>query len=141
MTSPARWAELCSRLEQIGPNYALECDIAEADGWEVIKVNDGIIGSETYFARDGLRRAAPPHYTTKIEDALTLLPDGWYWRCGYTPSFKAWAHIQKTYSDHTEPNKTEFTAKREYWDERPMTVAIAMCIAICKAREAMEAQG
>ena len=75
----------------------------------------------------------PPRYTASIDAALTLVPDGWYWRCGKTTSFQAWAVVNRTHPDHCEPNKDEFFANRDHW--KPIwTPVLALCAAALRAR-------
>lgn len=63
--------------------------------------------------------------------ALTLVPEGWYWRAGKTTLFAGWAFVHATHPDHGEPGRNEFWHK----SERDTTPALALVIAALKARQ------
>lgn len=140
--------DLIARLEKAtSANFALDCEIYESfmlpDKWFGSKVENwfghgsGIYSCNTadgYGHIDCLRAHA---FTSSIDAALTLVPEGWFWRAGVTSIYKAWAHVHKTHPDHGEPGKNEFGWKRELW-EPDTNPAIALCIAALKARARAE---
>lgn len=84
-----------------GPNFALECEIGRTIG--------------------RLARA----FTAKLDDAVSLVPDGWYWRCGHGTLYAGWAHLNRIHPDHCD-----------YEDEtngKAATPALALCAAALRA--------
>lgn len=62
-----------------------------------------------------------PHYTTSVDAALTLVPEGMRWTCGF--------------SNHVPHNAQVWTSTGFYEGECDSNRAIALCIAALKARE------
>jgi len=65
-----------------------------------------------------------PRYTTSLDAAMGLVPEGWYWRGGNGDGFPARPHVwmqvfRGNYNEH---------------DGRGATVALALCIASLRAR-------
>ena len=71
-----------------------------------------------------------PHYTTSIDAALTLVPEGWIWKANWFNS-KGYALVGKPSEkgNFKEPHKYPALAK---------TPALALCIAALTAREKEE---
>lgn len=119
--------ELIERLEKAtGPNFALECDIARAVGWYEDRVTDEITGPENVWVKPGGRYAAiPPRYTSSLDAALTLVPEGMSVDLQTRNNYCAvaqWDYEQ----DIGIPRGTAW---------RTSTPAIALCIAALKARQ------
>lgn len=133
--------DLIKRLEAAtGPDRELDADIFCA-------VNPGY---SVYLAEDGTWECmksgeygplVAPHYTSSIDAALTLVPDGWAWRIGYcsvsddawvVPDFNSPIHGQRMKEQYDEATWHEGIDI----DQRPSgRVAIALCIAALKARQ------
>lgn len=62
-----------------GPSFVLEQEIAAALGWPL----------------------APP-VTASLDAALKLVPEGWFWKCGFGTASPGWAHVYATHPDHCE---------------------------------------
>ena len=76
-------AELIERLEKAtGPDRKLDDDIAISHGWTFEKMKRDARpywrepGQTEWFARS---RSGPPAYTSSIDAALTLVPEGMDW--------------------------------------------------------------
>src|SRR6185295_4669336 len=72
------------------------------------------IGGDQYIwhqrdSKDSIAFEAPPHYTTSLDTALMLVPEGWFWRVGRTLIYAGWAFIHNTHPDHGEPGRNEFS--------------------------------
>lgn len=80
----------------------------------------------------GFLMATP--YTRCMDDAISLVPEGWFWRVGHTTSFQAWAVVNRTHPDHCETDKDEFFANREHWNPSKWTPVLALCAAALRAR-------
>lgn len=111
MTTPEALTALADRVEREEPCWQLEVAISDALG----------------FCHDG----GTPRYTRSLNAAVTLVPEGWFWRVGYTPIFNGWAHVSRTHADHCDRK-----------DEHSSTVArnptLALCAAALRARAALE---
>lgn len=111
MTTPEALNALADRVEREEPSRYLDADIEEAE--------------------KGAATADPPYYTTSLDAAVTLVPEGWFWRVGYTPIFNGWAHVSRTHADRCDRK-----------DEHSSTVArnptLALTAAALRARAALE---
>ncbi len=112
--------DLIARLEAAeGPDRGLDAEIARLKGYEV---HDKLWVRVTSY--DGHEKGALsplPHYTASIDAALTLVPEGWGWSFGQTPTDEGVEY-------HAQVNWEPIVAGG--------TPAIALCIAALKAREA-----
>lgn len=118
--------EIVERLERAeGPNFRLEQEIM----WAVRNVPE----------RHRSDHDKPPAYTSSLDAAMTLVPEGWFWRVGHTTSYQAWAFVNRCHPDHADKGD-EHSFKREHWEPKS-TPALALCIAALRARLASGAQG
>jgi hypothetical protein len=76
-------------------------------------------------------------FTGSIDAALSLVPEGWFWRCGRTSAFQAWAGVNRLHPDHCDKSDESF-ARREYW-EPTWTPVLALVSASLRARAAQHA--
>lgn len=142
-------ADLISRLEAAtGPDRELDArivlalnirpDWAKTDPAELIAMREPLVAPDTWTVSVGYCGPSLVFlpYTASIDAALTLVPEGWFWRVGRTSIYQAWAFISSTHPDHGEPGRNEFAWKREEW-EPPSHPALALCIAALKARAAL----
>ena len=97
-----------------------DCMDCGADSWGNKSRKGG------YPVGQGLHDSAP-RYTASLDDAVTLVPDGWYWRAGHGVLWPGWAHLNVKHPDHCDYGD-EHTAHAE-------TPALALCAAALKARE------
>jgi hypothetical protein len=127
--------ELAERCEKAtGPSVEINGDI-----WKELHPNQ-VKGwcAPNGVPIDGYARRVAPLYTASLDAALTLVPEGWFWRAGRTSVFQAWAGVNRTHPDHCDKND-EFFARREYW-EPTWTPVLALCSAALRARAAMNAE-
>lgn len=79
MTDPATIASLADRIEKLtGPDYALDGEIAKAQGWNYSRRD---VTGHWGWTRPGMPNhynASPPAYTASIDSAMTLVPEGWW---------------------------------------------------------------
>ncbi len=127
--------ELAERAEKAeGPDGYLDVEIKFAIAGQR---NVGGGWAETIATGERVRvDYLAPFYTASLDAALTLVPQGWYWRCGRTTSYQAWAVVNRTHPDHCEPNQDEFFAHREHWKTEKWTPVLALCAAALHARAA-----
>lgn len=129
-TNPDELNALALRCEREEASRELDIHIAERLGWW--RINRRINGSVVGLFR-GRTRTVPP-YTTSLDAAVTLVPEGWFWRVGYTPIFNGWAHVSRTHADHCDRK-----------DEHSSTVArnptLALTAAALRARAALAGDG
>ncbi|NTG00085.1 hypothetical protein G6L30_08120 [Agrobacterium rhizogenes] len=74
-------------------------------------------------------------FTDSVDAALALLDHalpGWFWRVGHG-SVEDWAHINRVHPDHCD--------KKDEAHGIGASPAIALCIAILKAKQALEVPG
>ena len=93
----------------------LSDEVLLACGWtrreEPLTVLDGvpqavaIIWADT----DGRRVFEAPSPTESIDDALRLVPDGWFWRVGRSTLYAGWAHLNRKHPNHCDEGD-EFSA-------------------------------
>ena len=106
--------DLIARLEAAeGPSRELDAEIAQIHGWE-----EGHVANERcWYDPDGRMRAAPPAYTSSIDAALTLVPEGRLWTLGQYV------------------NRSGFMAALDNQrGTKAATAPLALCIASLKAR-------
>jgi hypothetical protein len=115
----AQLAELIARLEAVSEgDFALDSDIWDSLGTGIL----GLQGKPRSIKR----------YTTSLDAAVTLVPEGWFWRVGRTSIFAGWAFVHNTHHDHGEPDRNEFGWRKV----AGTTPTLALCIAALKARRA-----
>jgi hypothetical protein len=73
----------------------------------------------------------PPHYTTSIDAALTLVPEGCWWTLNASGYVNIWKPGGNLLDD--EPISTTWPADQDE-AERKMSPAIGICIAALEAR-------
>ncbi len=69
----------------------------------------------------------PPHYTTSLDSALTLVPEGWGWLVEVWQREESWAQIVRRPKGSTKPSGVFEGAEAK-------SPALALCIAALKAR-------
>lgn len=111
---------LLSRLQSLtGPDREIDGEIALMNGWRHLP-------SGLWLSATCQGHADPPEYTTSIEAALTLVPD-WANSHGYDfgpRSVEAYVSLNNVANGH-----------RYVGGEHPTSPAIALLIAIMRARE------
>lgn len=109
--APKGSRELDAAIQKTIPPYTDVSYVVESDGWVV----------------NGKTGIKAPHYTTNLQDAVDLVPEGWLWRLDGTNP----AHPE---ADLWGPNwRTE--REQEYISCGAKTPALALAIAILKAME------
>lgn len=110
-------------LEQAtGPSRELDLEIARHLGVRVMKhdPNTGVNYETTYW-----------HYTSKIDDALSLVPEGWFWVVDGSPAH-SFARVENQGLVH-EPAFCVHLGKGRS--------AIALCICALRARLSLSKEG
>lgn len=132
--------ELIERLETARPNRGLDADIA---------IFFGIIVDRQWWSINYINSDMIPCYSASIDAAVSLcrkvLP-GWGWRVATCcVSDDAWVFPDFSSPEHGERLKREFNQDIDWTDitdvdlRPPGRQAIALCIAILKAKQALEA--
>jgi hypothetical protein len=114
--------ELIVALEKAErPSRKLDAEVALVVGWKVV------VG-DTWMGPHG--EIAVPEYTTSIDAALTLVPEGWRWAVGDKDDRTdvPWAQVFRT---DLETGELVMFAEDDCY---PATPALALCIAALKAR-------
>lgn len=109
--------------EATRPNYALDCEIASAFGWTLQKMKGD---AKPYWRKPGdtkyFERSSVPCFTSSIDAALTLVPEGSEWSASTLYGIA----------------RTEVGLNHDggpfYGERKDGNVAIALCIAALKAR-------
>lgn len=116
------FADLLKRLKaaEIG-EWALDSEVATAIGCTKAPQTNPY-NSFRVLHPNG-RTMALPAYTTSIDVALTLVPEGWSWRTGNIPSGRGFADLG---------------TQKSLQCIEAATPALALCIAALCAREAMK---
>lgn len=135
--------DLTSLIERIeaatGPDRILDIDVFREIGaplpTEFMERKIELEWDETdlcfVMPLDGMRiRYEPPFYTASIDAVLTLLPDGFKWKCGYSRHVPHNAEVID-YSAHTGTFIGESDASR----------CLALLAAILRARQAADTEG
>ncbi len=128
--------DLLSRLQSAtGPSRDLDAEIALANGWtyQKLKPENGRGGdskpywrkpSETkYYIRE---KQGPPCYTESIDAALTLLPKNYGFMLRYNETVLGRRASCSLLGDAN---------LSDTWEARGVTPALALLIAICRAKE------
>lgn len=118
--------DLIRRLEEAteGCRQA-DMDIAEHIGWT--HVPPALSGPECWLDENGVTQAMLPHYTTSIDAALTLVPEG------YGISVSNPKHWDGT-EDKLPYARVYGVEKGHYVKGTAETPALALCIAALRAR-------
>lgn len=145
---------LVERLERAKEgSRELDLAIARATRDDVPEIGDGVFDwHEGKYAssdpgslyQDQFNQPAPPnvwkspHYTTSIDVALTLVPEGFWWeiRQMYAPN-SPMRHFGNRGLFHARVGKSYGSNGALGENDNP---ALALCIAALKAREMMEAE-
>lgn len=124
------WASVCNVSDFI--------DFDLAKGWSP-RFEAMEDGSVNLFAVDHAEtwqrqsRKAAPHYTTNLQDAVSLVPEGVEWRVGGNPTAIKYAGEAELADPATGSWQFPIEATG-------VTPALALCIAIIKAHESKEAE-
>jgi len=117
------FTDLIARLETATEgSRELDAEIVRAVDPDAFFADDGSFESAVY---DCINRY-PPHYTTSLDAALTLVPEGWGWSVDY-----ANACMLSTLGGDGHVDYLHTTYARE-----AATPALALVIAALKARQA-----
>lgn len=131
--------QLLDRLEHAEEgSRELDRDVAEAAGWERKVTADQM--ADDYWRLGDMswtRETAgyPPDYTTSLDAALTLVPEGW------KPSMIAWQSEELRWDPPFRVSASVVTAKQisnshpGYAKGEAATPALALCAAALRARE------
>jgi hypothetical protein len=119
--------ELIAKLEA-ATKGSRELDL---DLWWECKANRGSSNSPMPedYRRSNLKMNDAPRYTTSLDAAMTLVPEGWSIGLGDLRSYNPiiWrAHLR----DHNNPS----ASTRDWKEGHAPTPALALCIAALKAR-------
>lgn len=134
-------SSLIERLEKAeGPDRELDADIAAAVlGGEIQWLQTAMTGDafpvRKYPSKDHIRgfgREPVQRYTSSIDAALTLVPEGFKWKAGYSRYVPHNAEIQDY---RANPVLGVFVG------ECDSNRAIALCIAVLRAQAAIEGGG
>ena len=99
------------------PSRRLDAEIARTEGWTGF--------SDYWLSPSGQQRQFhPPAYTSSIDAALTLVPEGYLWQL--KRGFEATATVWSVMIDYDDQHPVPFGAS--------MRPAIALCIAALRAR-------
>ncbi len=74
----------------------------------------------------------PIAYTASLDAAVSVVPEHWFWRVGYTTMFCGWASVHETHPDHGEDGKNEFFSNCEHW--KPIKIPPVNCLLACALR-------
>jgi hypothetical protein len=96
--------------------HKVVCWHRKADGWWDCETDDGFLHFEA---------ADTPHYTTLVDAALSLVPEGWTWVVSWQGG-KPWAAV----------GEGEGEPWREWSPDHAATPAIALVVAALRARGA-----
>lgn len=102
-------------MQNLLKNRELDGQLALKQGWHIGEFQHWIDSDNNYYFE-------PPHYTTSLDDAITLIPEGWF----YSISTKSWT------SDVAVLLHKGFANKSRIWASAA-TPALAMCICALKA--------
>ncbi|MDI2076996.1 hypothetical protein ABIF68_007870 [Bradyrhizobium japonicum] len=120
--------EIINRLQQAdGPDRALDVDIVFALYPDIGAYQPHCVGEEPIFWSDPYRKQPCPQFTASIDAALTLLPTDYKWTVGFS------MHVPHN-AEVWVPGLTGY-----YDGECDSNRAIALCIAILRARKAASA--
>lgn len=150
MTSPmtrARLEELKLRLEAAKEGTReLDCDIERAavpdshihlvDGDPtVFKAHPNETGWH-WEAKGIVGNVSIPYYTTSLDAALTLVPEGWDWQVS-GPGFDRAGYFASVREIQKELGRASRRTDAEGWTRKAPTPALALCIAALSARAAL----
>jgi hypothetical protein len=89
------------------------------------------------FPRTGDMEKVIPHYTTSLDDALTLVPKEWGWAAAELEKGVPSA-VTTNMEPQIKPGTLESNPDKIDFRANAATPALALCIATLKARQAME---
>jgi hypothetical protein len=145
-------ASLIERLEKTtGPDRELDARIHAAINWArradvTFKFYPGLRSYQVFCGEATGADEAPCDYTASIDAAVTLVPNGFAWKIGtccvsddawVVPDYNSPIHGDRLRKELGEPVYGSIWDNGIDVDQRPPgRVAIALCIAALKAREA-----
>lgn len=121
-------AERCEKAE--GPIRELDVAIAQAVWPQLTHYAPHCRGEEPIFWDDPFRKQPCPHFTASLDAALTLVPEGFRWKLGYSRYVPCVAELVD-YRAQMEPNLGTFVS------ECDSSHALALCAAALRARAAI----
>jgi len=125
---------LITRLEALtGPSREVDAEIAKAIGWRDF-ISDKV-PAYYWIDEENRPRLEVPYFTGSLDAALTLVPEG----CVWALNFASMATIMKVGTkkfDIIDGVIVGQWPENQREGEFPVSVAIALCIAALKAREA-----
>ena len=120
--------ELIAKLEKASEgSRELDCDIPESLGWPVRRKPPSY-KNPWCRAPEWKSIRTVPHYTTNIDAALQLVPEGFQWEVRHIPTDEGSNYSAQA---NWQPTGRCYAA----------TPALALCIAALKARMAEEGRG
>lgn len=66
-----------------------------------------------------------PRFTASLDDAMKLVPGGWYWRVGHSTLYAGWAGLNAKHPDFCDRNEETFA--------KAATPALALCAAALRS--------
>lgn len=72
----------------------------------------------------------PRDFTASIDAAMSLVPEGWFWRAGHSTLYDGWAGTNRVHPDHCDRQDETFAHGK--------TPALALCAASLRARANQE---
>lgn len=126
--------ELAAKVEAAeGPDRELDAEIwlactpgATRDQWSYIH---NATGRECHVdeTRDASHRLVIiPAYTSSVDAAMMLVPEGWFWRVGHSTLYAGWAHLNRKHPD--------FCNREDEHSAQAAAPALALTAASLKAR-------
>jgi hypothetical protein len=71
-----------------------------------------------------------PPLTASLDEAKSLVPDGWFWRVGHSTLYAGWAGLNAKHPDHCDKDDEAFA--------EAATPALALCAAALRARASQD---
>jgi hypothetical protein len=126
--------DLIKRLETVtGPDRALDGEIwREVNGWPIeagFEFGSGIWHRQD--PKDLCAYEAPPLFTSSIDDAMTLVPEGWLWTVA---TYWCDGSAKPPYFADCAPSALRDGSDVEVSQAWAAIPALALCIAALKAR-------
>lgn len=127
-------ADLIDRLEKAaGHDDGLNDAIAVSQGWKPHRTKVDDLEFTTWTTPSGEKRSLCPWYTSSIDAALALVPEGWAWRVMQEGPF-ATGRASKPRAELAEPVDEFGPGVGVRAQVEAATPAIALCIAALKVR-------
>lgn len=111
--------------EATGPDRDIDTALMEIAGYTCDIIRDGIIGPEIIWRKRGITTGSPGRFTSSIDAALTLVPDGWFWFCG---------HLDQTDRRFAATVEERAVVGAPYSRGVAPTAALAICLAAIRTR-------